>query len=344
MPTSDDRSLSRRWQETIEAERREGQRIESSRRADLDRQRAGTVRDGLDRRFSAAHAAAKNDSNEKDDGGTEEGRGRRWLPELDTRLPSPLPNAALPTPPQSAVTIELPTHSPVSSRGIQQSQGYNSHYMSPVTRPRNNLQRSPTDDSATSELETQIQRQKAYIEQVEKGLEEKDSQIRNLLLEKEETEEAHLRAVLNDQQADITRLERMRDILVRDLRSARADASRLSEEMEEARARERVLKQQVSETEQQMHSNERQWRVRMENATPRQLHADADLEAGRLSSTRVAETLSQSPQLSQSHRRSSNASHAASSTRSRRSELCFDVPRGNRNAPIKAALFRHVRG
>lgn len=328
MPTSDAQSLGRRWQETIAAQRRERQNSESSRRADLDRQRAGAVRDGLNRRFSAVHTDAEDDSNGNDDGGMEEGRGRRWLPELDTRLPSPLPNAALPTPPQSAVSIELPTHHPASLRDIQQSQEHNSHYTPPLTRPRNDLHSSPTDDSPTSELETQIHRQEAYIEQVKKELEEKDSQIRELLLEKEETEEAHLRAILNDQQADILRLERTKDILVRELRSARADVTRLSEEMEDARARERILKQQ-------MDGNERQWHVRMENARLRQLQADADLEAERISSRRAADTLSQSPQLSQSHRRSSN---------SRRSELCFDVPRGHRNAPIKAALFRHVRG
>lgn len=326
------------------AQERERERIERNRRADLNRQRAGSVRDGLDRTFSAAQVEAETDSFNNHSGGMGEVRGRRWLPELDTRLPSPLPAAALPTPPQSAVGIELAAQNPASAGGIRQSQGHNSHYMPPIVQPRNNLERAPTDDWATSELQTEIHRQQAYIEQVEKELEEKDSQISNLLREKEETEDAHLRAVLRDQQADISRLERTRDTLAKDLRSARADASRLSEEIEEARARERILKQQVAETEQQMHSNELQWRVRMENARLRQLQADADLEAERISSRRVAESHSQSPQLSQSHRRSSNASHAASSTRSRRSELCFDVPRGNRNAPIKAALFRHVRG
>ena len=309
--------LGRLWADTIEAEAVQRQSTERASRDVSERESVFSIRNSLQHRI---HTARANTGVSASDGNDEERDQSSWLQEgvqeFDTRLPSPRPNGPHASPRQ-IISVELPTH-------------YN------VQPPSSHT----ADDLTTSELESEIKRQKNHIKQVEAQLSKKDIQIRELLDEKKATEEAHLQAILNDQQREIERLGKIKFGLAEQLMAARADLKQLDAQVLEGRAREDNLRRQMHEKERQMDERERRCSLQIHNARLRQMQAEADLEAARMSPRMVPETVSQSSQQSQSQHRPSMSSNRTSSTRYKEKRLSFSVPRGSRDAPIKAELFK----
>ena len=304
--------LGRLWADTIAAEAVQRQSTERASRDVSERESVSSIRDSLQHRI---HTARANTGVSASDGNDEERDQPSWLQEgvheLNTRLPSPRSNAPH-TSPRQIISVELPTH-------------YNVQPQSSFT----------ADDLTTSELESEIKRQKIHIQQVEAQLSRKDFQIRQLLDEKEATEEAHLQAILNDQQREIERLEKIKLGLAEQLRAARADVKQLDAQVLEGRAREDDLRRQMHEKERQMDERERHCSLQIRNAELRQMQAEADLEAARIPPRMVAETVSQSSQQSQSQHRPSTSSNRASSMRYKEKRMFLSAPRGS---PIRAEL------
>ncbi|KAL8791575.1 MAG: hypothetical protein Q9195_005839 [Heterodermia aff. obscurata] len=273
-----------------------------------------TIRDDLQHRFHTARA----NNNDVDEEHDQPSWPQEGVQELNTRLPSPRPHAPYASPGQT-IGVELPTH-------------YNVQSPSSFT----------AENSTAAEFESEIEKQRICITQVEAQLSKKDSQIRQLLQAKEATEEAHLQAILNGPQREIERLEKINLGLVEQLRTARADVKRLDAQVLEGRAREDDLRRQMHERERQMDERGRHHSQQIHNARLLQMQAEADLEAARLSPRLVTETVSQSSQQSQPQRRPPTSSHRFSSTRCRDTRLAFSVPRGSRDAPIRAELIRQI--
>ena len=305
------------WQNAIDAEAAARQSTERARRHVPENEIVFPLRNSLQRRYDIARGNTMVSAN---DGNDEERDDAPWLEqgvqELNPRLPSPRSNA-LHTSPRQINRVELATN-------------YN------VQSPSSSI----ADDLTPRELKSEIERQKIHIEQVQAQLSEKNSQIRLLLDEKRTNEEAHLQATLNGQERETERLERITSKLAEQLRIARADKEQLDAQVLEGRAREDELRRQMHEKERQMDERERHYSVQIHNARLRQLQAEADLEAARISPRLVTETVPQSSQQSQSQRRSSTSSHRPPSTRSKDTKLCFSVPRGSRGAPIVAELIK----
>ena len=308
-----ERPLGKVWEDVIAAEELARQSTERARRDTSEGEAVFTIRDSLQHRFHAARANTGLSLNDGSDEERDPPSGlQEGVQELNARLPSPRTNAPR-TPPRQTITAELPAHCNVRS---------------PLS--------FTADDMTASDLESEIQRQKVHIKHVEVQISKKDFQIRELLNAKEATEEAHLQAILNGQQREIESLERIKFGLVEQLRTARAEVKQLDTQVVEGRAREDALRRQMHEKERQMDDRERHCSLQIHNAKLGQMQAEADLEAARISSRLVAETTSQSSQPSQSQRRSST-SHRPSST-----SYKFSVPRGSRDAPIVAELFKRA--
>lgn len=293
------------------------QSTERARRDTSQREAVFTVRDDLQHRLQTARdtGVSANDGNgEELDQASGLQEGAR---DLNTHLSPPRPNVPY-TPPRQTINVELPTH-------------YNVQSPSSFT----------ADDLTASGLESEIQRQKIHVKHVEAQLSKKDFQIRQLLDEKEATEEAHFQAILDGQQREIERLERIKSGLAEQLRIARADVKQLDAQVAEGRAREDDLRRQMHEKERQMDERERHYSQQIHDARLRQMQAKADLEAERISPRLVTETVPQSSRQSQSQRRPST-SHRTSSTSCKDKRMAFSVPRGSRNAPIVAELIKRV--
>ena len=315
---SRERPLGRVWEDAIAAEAVARQSTERARRDTSEGGALFTIRDSLQHRFHAARANTGFSLNDGSDEEVDPPSGlQEGVQELNTHPPSPRPNAPC-TPPRRTITAELPAH-------------YN--VQSPLSFTADNM--------TASDLESEIQRQKIHIKHVEGQISIKDSQIRELLNAKEATEEAHLQAILNGQQREIESLEKIKSGLVEQLRTARADVKQLDAQVVEGRAREDALRRQMHEKERQMDDRERDCSLQIHNAKLRQMQAEADLEAERISSRLIAETISQSSQPSQSQRRSS-ISHRPSSTSSKEKRMAFSVPKGDRDAPIRVELVKRV--
>ena len=311
--------LGRVWEHTFAAEAVARQSTERARRDVSEREGLSTIRDNLQHRM---HTARANTAVSANDGNGEERDQPSVLEdgvqELNTRLSSPRPNVPYLSP-RGMISVELPTHYSVQSASY------------------------PTaDDLTASELESEIRRQKTHIEHVEAQLSEKERQIRQLLDEKKAAEEAQFQATLDGQQREIERLERIKFGLAEQLRTARADVKQLDAQVLEGRAREADLRRQMHEKERQMDERERHYSLQIHNAKLRQMQAEADLEAARISPRLVTETVSQSPQQSQSQHRPSTSSYRHSSTRCKDKRMAFSVPRGSRDAPIVAEFIKHV--
>ena len=288
------------------------QSTERARRDTFERE-VLTVRDNLQHTFHAARNSGVNANDRSGEEFSQPSGPQEGSQELDTNLSSPRSNAPN-TPRRQTINVELPTH-------------YNVQSPSSFT----------ADDLTPSDLELEIQRQKIHIKHVEAQLSKKDSQIRQLLDEKEATEEAHLQAILNGQQREIQKLERIKFELAEQLRIARADVKQLDAQVAEGRAREDDLRRQMHEQERQMDERERHYSQQIHDARLRQMQAKADLEAERISPRLVTETTPQSSRQSQSQRRLST-SHRASSTPCKDKKWALSVPRGSWNAPIMAEL------
>ncbi|CAF9910083.1 MAG: hypothetical protein HETSPECPRED_009600 [Heterodermia speciosa] len=278
-----------------------------------------TVREDLQHRLRTARTTTgirANNGNGAE--GDEPSLLQEGVQELDTRLQSPRPNAPNISPRQ-IISAELQAYHDVQSP-------------SPFA----------TYDSTVSELESEIQRQRNHITHVEAQLLEKDFQIRQLLHAKETAEEAHLQAMLNGPQREIENLERIVSGLVEQLRTARTESKQLNAQVLEGQARGADLRRQMHEVERHRDERERDHSLQIHNAKLRQMQAEAALEAARLTPRLVAETVPQSSQQSQSQRRPSKSSQRFSSMRSRDTRMSFNVPRGGRDAPIKAELIKQI--
>ena len=278
-----------------------------------------TVREDLQHRLRTARTTTgirANNGNGAE--GDEPSLLQEGFQELDTRLQSPRPNAPEISPRQ-IISTELQAHHHVQSP-------------SPFA----------TYDSTVSELESEIKRHRDHITRVEAQLSEKDIQISQLVHAKETAEEAHLQAMLNGPQKKIENLERIISGLVEQLRTARTEVKQLNAQVLEGQARGADLRRQMHELEQHRDERERDHSLQIHNAKLREIQAEAALEAARLTPILVAEPVPQSSQQSQSQRRPSTSSQRFSSMRSRDTRMAFSVPRGYRDAPIRAELIKQI--
>ena len=317
------------WQMAIADQERAREQEDRDRRRNTDEERAEAVRRNVQHRFSSGQMDNERYASNiparpthRDNESAEFSTVRRGLQELDNEAPFRQPTA-LPTPPRTASSVELPASPP-----------------------------SRIDDLTTAELEANICVQQARNTEVEEELEDRVEEVRRLLLNKDDAEQAHLQAVLAQQQAEIDKLDKTLQTVVEKLNIARAKVKSLTAEIDEGRTRETALRQEMREREavlreqmqereaclrQQMRNREQTWEQQRLDARLRQMQADADFEASRIAS-RVSTRAS--PPASASSRRPSGSSRQGSSTRSKDTRMVLSVRKGNRNAPIE--IFKHM--
>lgn len=332
MPASRDLPLGLVWQMTIADKERAREQEDRDRRRHAAEERAEVVRRNVQHRFTSSQLDNEQWSSSTTARPThrdsESAELERGMQELDIVSPVHGPTPP-PTSSQTASSVELPAS---DGAEVQLS--------------------SRMEDLTTAELEANICVQQARNVEVEVELEDRIEEVRRLLVHKEDTEQAHLQAVLAQQQAEIDRLNKTLVTVVEKLNLARANVKSLTAEIDEGRTREAALRQEMRDREavlreqmheresclkEQMRNQEQAWEQQRLEARLHQMQADADFEASRIASRVSTRT---SPPTNASSGLPSGSSRRGSSTRSGNSKMVLSVPKGNRNAPIE--IFKHM--